>query len=318
MKNSRLSSFSITSRVALRATSVLMIAGSATGCVAAKQYDEARTVAESEAQAHERTRQRLEASMERIHALEQELAEREKNLAADESAAAESKLETAVATTEKQAAIELVDQLRSELARTGDHLTIFAREKHDLAQSLLVAEQRMADIEIAGKHLDELVATTRDLSLALDDEIQQGAVELGARDGQVVVGIAPNVLFGAEGDLLAPTAAPLLAAVGKVSGAHPSLRVMVRDTDGAPASARVLRLGDALRERGITGARLVLPSAPPVVGSEQAPASVAGTGTGNAPSVGDGPATSTAPTAPNTAVPANNGAPAKYEIAFAP
>jgi len=314
MKNTRLSSFSLTSRLALRAASVLMVASSATGCVPAKNYEEVRSVAESEAKAHEHTRQRLEASMDRIHTLEQELKAREQSLNVDENATAESKLATAVATKEKEAAVELVEQLRSELARTGDHLMIFAREKQDLAQTLLIAERRMADIELAGKKLDELVATTRDLSLALRDELAQGTVELGAKEGQVVVGMKPDVLFGVEGgDLVAPAAAPLLAAVGKVSVEHPSLRVLVRESSGAAASPRLLRLGDALRERGVTGSRLVLPSsgtaAPPSTGSV-APA------TGSTPSDGDAsadaaPAAEAKPNAPAAVA-------VKYEIAFAP
>ena len=293
---------------------MLMVATSATGCVPAKNYQEARSVAESEAKAHEHTRQRLEASMDRIHALEQELATREQSLSADENAAAESKLASAVATKEKEAAVELVEQLRSELARTGDHLMIFAREKQDLAQTLLVAERRMADIEIAGKQLGELIATTRDLGLALHDELAQGSVELGARDGQVIVAMNPDVLFAEGDELLAPAAAPLLAAVGKVSVEHPSLRVLVRESSGAPASARVLRLGDALRERGVTGSRLVLPGAAtapaPSTGSV-APAPGA-TSVGDAPSVHDAqPAGAAKPSAPAAL-------PAKYEIAFAP
>lgn len=313
MKNTGLSSFSLTSRLTLRAASVLMVASSATGCVPAKNYEEVRSVAESEAKAHEHTRQRLEASMDRIHTLEQELKAREQNLNVDENATAESKLATAVATKEKEAAVELVEELRSELARTGDHLMIFAREKQDLAQTLLIAERRMADIELAGKKLDELVATTRDLSLALRDELAQGTVELGAREGQVVVGMKPDVLFGAEGgELLAPAATPLLAAVGKVSVEHPSLRVLVRESSGAAASPRLLRLGDALRERGVTGSRLVLPSsgtaAPPSTGSV-APAS--------APTPSDGAANADAAPAAE-AKPSAPAAVAKYEIAFAP
>jgi hypothetical protein len=321
MKNSGLSSFSAASRATLRALSTLMIASSATGCVPAKNYEEARSVAENEAQAHERTRQRLEASMERIHALEQELAEREKNLAADENAAAESKLATAVADTEKKAAAELVEQLRSELARTGDHLQIFARERHDLAQSLLIAEQRMTDIELAGKKLAELVATTRDLSLSLHDEIEQGKVELGARDGQVVVGMGPDLLFGSDDDTLAPASAPLLAALGRVSAAHPSLRVLVRESESTTASPRVLRLGEALRERGITGARLVLPAARSDASPDAPmPASVAGSDAA-APSVGDAPTVPEARAGAASAdavVPARSDVHAKYEIAFSP
>jgi hypothetical protein len=171
----------------------------------------------------------------------------------------------------------------------------------------------MADVELAGKKLDELVATSRDLSLALHDELAQGTVELGAHDGQVVVTLSPDVLFGADGgELLAPAATPLLAAVGKVGVEHPSLRVLVRESGGAPASPRLLRLGDALRERGVTGSRLVLPNAgtvaAPMTGSV-APAP--GLTPSDAPRPDAAPAAEAKPNAPPAA-------PAKYEIAFAP
>jgi flagellar motor protein MotB len=311
MENSRLSSLSLRSRTALRIASCLLVATSATGCVASKHYDEARFVAESEATAHARTRERLEASMQRIHALEAELSEKERNLAAGANLAEESKLASTVATKEKEAAVQLVEQLRSELARTGDHLLLFAKEKRDLAQTLLVAEQRMGDIETAGKHLTELVATTRDLALELQSELEKGSLELAARDGQVIVGIPSDKLFVANGDTLVMEAGPALAALGKVSARHPTLRVIVREpVPSTSSSVRLQRLSDALRERGVVDSKLVLPAArmeqpapAPVVVTTAAPANGA---QDNADPAG------AAPAAPAAA------APARYEIAFAP
>jgi hypothetical protein len=313
MEKSRRSSLSLRSRTALRAASCLLVATSATGCVASKHYDEARFVAESEAKAHSRTRERLEASMQRIHALENELSEKERSMAAGANAAEESKLASTVATKEREAAVMLVEQLRSELARTGDHLLLFAKEKRDLAQSLLVAEQRMGDIEAAGKHLSELVAVTRDLALALDRELEQGTVELGARDGQVIVGIPGDKLFVANGDTLVLEAGPALAALAKVSVGHPTLRVILREPAQEPTSSvRLQRLGEALRERGVAGSKLVLPSAraeqpaaTPVAGESAAPASAETAPSGQAPAV---PAPA----------PVAEGPAARYEIAFAP
>jgi len=267
------SSLSFRTRIWLRTASVLLAASSTAGCVASKQYDEARSVAVSEQQAHARTRERLEASMKRIATLEAELALREQAMNKDANEAEESKLASTVALKEKDAAFQLVEQLRSELARTGDHLVLFAKEKRDLQQTLLVAEERMRNIESAGRNLDELVAAARDLSLALGGELDQHVVELGARDGQVVLGMVPERIFAANGDALATEAGPMLAAIGKVSQAHPSLRVVVREPAGTQLSAtRTPRLGDALRQNGVANERLTLPSAP---AQEPAPALVA-------------------------------------------
>lgn len=301
------SSLSFRTRTWLRTASLVLAASSTAGCVASKQYDEARSVAVSEQQAHARTRERLEASMKRIAALEAELAAREQAMAKDADAAEESKLASTVALKEKDAAFQLVEQLRSELARTGDHLVLFAKEKRDLQQTLLVAEERMRNIESAGKNLDELVAAARDLSLALGGDLDKHVVELGAHDGQVVLGVAPERLFAANGDAIGVEAGPMLATVGKVSQAHPSLRVIVREPAVASLSAtRMLRLGDALRQNGVANERLTLPVAqaqPP------APAQVA-----------DGSAAATDKSAENAApeaVSAPTAGTGRYELVFA-
>ncbi|HEX5100995.1 MAG TPA: hypothetical protein VFV94_15905 [Polyangiaceae bacterium] len=319
MTNIPKSSLSLRTRTWLRTTSFLLAAGSATGCVASKQYDEARSVAESEQQAHARTRERLEASMKRISDLEAALATREEALAKDANLAEESKLASAVATKEKDAAVQLVEQLRSELARTGDHLVLFAREKRDLQQTLLVAEERMRDIEAANRNLGELVAASRDLSLALGGELDKHVVELGAKDGQVVLGMTSDRLFAANGDALVMDAGPVLAAVGKVSAAHPSLRVVVREPANAPLStARMTRLGDGLRQNGVADARLSLPAAR---FEQPAPAPVADPaaapeGAPSAPVAGTAPAENqpSQPSSPAAFAPATG----NYEIAFAP
>src|SRR6187549_873037 len=88
------------------------------GCVSARHYEEARTVAETETAAHGRTRARLEGAVKRIHDLEADLAKKEKDLSERESEAAQSKLDSTVALKEREAATQLVEQLRSELART--------------------------------------------------------------------------------------------------------------------------------------------------------------------------------------------------------
>jgi len=312
------SSLSLRTRTWIRTASFLLAAGSTTGCVASKQYEEARSVAESEQQAHARTRERLEASMKRISDLEAELAEREAAMTKDANAAEESKLASTVAVKEKDAAVELVQELRSELARTGDHLVLFAKEKRDLQQTLLVAEERMRDIEAANRNLGELVAAARDLSLALGGELDKHVVELGAKDGQLVLGMASERLFVPNADGLVMDAGPVLAAVGKVSAAHPSLRVVVREPANAPLSAgRMAHLGDGLRQNGVADARLKLPVArleqpapAPVADGQPAPADP------NAPATSSESA-GTKPSGP--ILPAEGAAVApNYEIAFAP
>lgn len=246
----------------------------ASGCVAAKHYEEARSVAETEQAAHARTRTRLEAAVERVNKLEQDLKQREQALAAGQSAMEESKLATSVALKEKEAATMLVEQLRSDLARSGENLSTFSREKRDMQQTLLLAEQRMTGVETATRNLGEMIGTTRDLALELDPQLTAGTVSLFAKDGRVVLGMTQDKLFSTTGDALVVDAAPVLAAAGKVSQAHPTLRVFVRESSGAPiAQARLQVLSQALRERGVPEAKLVVESCPPASGTASAPVS---------------------------------------------
>jgi hypothetical protein len=291
----------------------------ATGCVAAKHYEEARAVAETEQSAHGRTRARLEAAVERVNALEQELQKREQALALGQSAIEESKLATNVALKEKEAATMLVEQLRSDLARTGENLSTFSREKRDMQQTLLLAEQRMAGVEAGSRNLGELIGTARDLALELDQPLTAGAVSLFAKDGRVVLGMTSDKLFSATGDALLADAGPVLTAAGKVSQAHPTLRVFVREPTGAPiAQARLQVLAQALRERGVAETKLVVETCPAPVAA--APASA--TATPPAPAdeddipVADTPAA--AKPAPASAAPSATPNLELYEIAFAP
>ena len=300
----------------VRFASVLALGLGVTSCVPAKSYDEARTAAESEFTAHGRTRTRLEAAHERIRVLEKTLAERERALESGESMVAETKLENIVVGKDKEAALALVEQLRSELARTGNHLAAYSNEKRNLAQALLMAEERVRAIEAAEKNMAELVATARDLSLAFGPGMQENGIEVGAKGGDIVLSVPAAKLFAENSDSLVVDAASVLGAVSRVSGEHPTLRVALRAPDKTPlADQRISRLGAALRDRGVPDARLLLPSVPART-PEPTAAPVA---TEPAPS-GATPETESAPVeaiAPMPAAPAPAPDPsARYEIAF--
>ena len=283
----------------LRFASVLAVGVGMARCVPAKSYDEARSAAETELTAHGRTRARLEAAHERIRTLEQSLAERERALETGASSVAEAKLETVVASKDREAAMELVEQLRSELARTGNHLVAYSDEKRDLSRALMLAEERVRAIEAAERNLAELVATTRDLSLALGPGFTDSGLEVGARDGQVVLRVPKSKLFADGSDALVVDAAPVLGAVSKVTHGHPKLSVVLRKPEGDPlAAARVARLGAAFVDRGIPEARLRLPAVEPVaapVAAEAAPEGVVVVATPPAAAPAEAPVPSAAP-----------------------
>ena len=289
----------------------------ATGCVAAKHYEEARAVAETEQTAHSRTRARLEAAVERVNTLEQELRKREQALALGQSAIEESKLATNVALKEKEAVTMLVEQLRSDLARSGENLSTFSREKRDMQQTVLLAEQRIAGVEAASRNLGEMVGTTRDLALELDQPVTAGTVSLFAKDGRIVLGMTSDKLFSATGDALIADAGPVLTAAGKVSQAHPTLRVFVRESSGAPVpQGRLAVLAQALRERGVAETKLVVESCPPPAAVPAVtPAPAAASASEDDIPVADTPAAAAPTPAPAAAQSANTNL-AVYEIAF--
>jgi hypothetical protein len=313
-----------------RCASVLALGFSMTNCVPAKSYDEARTAAETEFTAHGRTRSRLEAAHERIRTLEQTLADRERALESGESAVAEAKLETVVTSKDKEAAILLVEQLRSELARTGNHLAVYSDEKRQLAQALILAEERVRAIEAAEKNLGELVATARDLGLVLGPELEKNGITVGADKGEIVLYVPAGKLFAENSDSLVVDAAPVLGAVSRVATDHPKVRVGLRAPDKASLSdQRIQRLGAALRDRGIPDARLVLPSAPPPsieptaapVATDPAPSGAPEAAVSPADSAPPSPEATAAPTDENVKLPAAQPAPvadpnARYEIRF--
>lgn len=296
--------------------SVIAVGIALASCVPAKSYDEARTAAETEFSAHARTRARLETAHQRVRTLEQSLAERERALETGESSAAQAKLETIVLGKDKEAAMELVEQLRSELARTGNHLSAYSDEKRELARALVLAEERVRAIEAAEKNLGELVATASDLSLALAPHLNDGGVDIGARGGEIVVSALESNLFAAGSDALVVDAAPVLGAVAKAYADHPSSRVTVRAPDATPlGQQRVLRLGAALRDRGIPNDRLVLPSMP-ARAEEPAIAPVAtATASPSDPNAATAAPQGDAAPAPAATAPVTE-TPARYEIAF--
>lgn len=319
MKTTRAYSILTWARGLMQLGSLVAVTSSVTGCVAAKHYEEARAVAETEQTAHGRTRARLEAAVERVNALEQELQKREQALALGQSAIEESKLATNVALKEKEAATMLVEQLRSDLARSGENLSTFSRERRDMQQALLLAEQRMAGVEAGSRNLGELVGSARDLALELDQPLTAGSVSLFAKDGRVVLGMTSDKLFSATGDALLADAAPVLVAAGKVSQAHPTLRVFVREPSGTPiAQARLQLLAQALRERGVPEAKLVIESCP-ASASEATPVAAAAKPTPPADADDDIPVADRPAAAVPTPAATSPSAPlALYEIAFAP
>lgn len=232
----------------------------ASGCmVPAARYEEARSAILVEQEAHRRTQARLgevSRDLDRLHA---SLADREKKLERAEADLAEAKLSADVAGTERRFATEIVEQLRGELGRTGDHLRELAGEKSKLALALDAAESRARRLAQCEAEAADNAAIVRDLSVALNGPIQAGEVELAVVDGKPLVRLASSELTG---EVVQETGQKVIAAIASVTQRHPESRVQIRESGAGIAaedSAKRLRqVSDALVKAGLGSARVEL------------------------------------------------------------
>jgi hypothetical protein len=253
-------------------TFVLVAAASLGGCVVpSARYEEARSAIRVEQEAHRRTQDRLREISQQIDTLQATLSEREKRLAGLETDLDQAKLESDVAGAERRFAVEIVEQLRGELGRTGQHLRDITGEKHQLAQALDAAEKRARQLALCETVASDNASIVRDLSLSLHAPIQSGDVEIAVLEGRAVIRIASSEITG---EVVEENGQKVLAAVASVTQRHPESRVSIRETGTGAAtdgSAKRLRsLGDALVKAGLGSTRIELsPAAPPSKGPSE-------------------------------------------------
>lgn len=286
-------------------SALVALAVAQSGCVSAKHYEEARTIVHDEAAAHQRTSARLAAAQARITKLEAELAEKQRSLASGAEALEQGRLTENTLRKEREEASALLAQLQSDLARTGSHLKVFSDEKLTLEQKLKAAEARLENLAQVDQNFGVLVAAARDLTLSLSEPVGSGAVELRARDGEVIVAVPDSELF--QGDALRREANTLVAGVARVAALHDELGVIVRVAPGSPApKVRLEALSAALVARGVKNVSTALPKEK--AGATPPPAA-------DAKQDGESDSDSTE-WAPPLADGASDGATAEFEIAF--
>jgi hypothetical protein len=226
------------------------------GCVSQSTYEEAQSAADVEREAHRRVQARLQEVEQELSALQSDLERRESALDEQERRLAEADLHLKLAHRERDERGVLVDQLRGELARVGDHLRVFSEEKQRLAQELSTREDSVRDIA----RLRRLVGVVRDLTLLESRAIHSGMIELTS-DGQhplvrvPLATLAPGGKLGSDGLALAKS----LASLAKL---HPEASFVVSEraqADQALPDALVLRrVAEALTDQGIPAARVTL------------------------------------------------------------
>ncbi len=171
-------------------------------------------------------------------------------------------LQADVAARERGEQTLLVEQLRAELERAGEHLRGFARERSDLAAALDDATARLEALDGIAAAAARRALLVRDLALALRDPLATGELELVLVEGEPVLRIGAARLFVEPDGALAPASAPILDAIARAVAASETAMVVVTmsggssDRDAEDGVARLARLAAALGQRGLGADRL--------------------------------------------------------------
>jgi hypothetical protein len=237
--------------VGLRVCAILWVALSA-GCVTKTRYEEARSASVVEREGRRRSQQELIALQQKFQVLQSTLKEREQRLDESGERVAESDLARDVALGERQSAVELVEQLRMDLERTGNHLRTFAEAK-------TAAESRAKRLDECEQSAADNAIIVRDTTLALREPIAVGDIELDPIDGRAVLRVPASEI---SGETLSPVAEHLLQGVAKVASLHPGMRISIAETKSKEA-ARLRVVADRLAALGVVAERVKLVSNEP-------------------------------------------------------
>ncbi len=235
-----------------------LLAPATAGCVVpAARYEEARSAIGVEQEANRRMIAQLRDIDEKLQQADAALRQKEQELEAKDRRIAEVELASSIKEQEKVDASELVDQLRGELARVGDHLHAFADDKKRLSEALSAAEARAQRLSEAERLANETGAVVRDLSVLLHEAVGTGDVELEVIDGRAVLRMPREALTGEK---LSATADKSLVALGRVAALHPKARFEITDalegSEPAAPRAPATRAREELIARGVTADRV--------------------------------------------------------------
>ena len=256
-------------RLILHVASVAALASLLGACVPATRYEEAKSASEVELAGRQRAQAELAATRAKLDAAQAELDQRAQKLAETEQSVSQSKLESSVAVKERDEATGIVEQLRGELARVGDNLRSYAQQKAELEKSLQVAQARKLELERNEAHTVAIARLTRDLTSALGDRVLSGDVTVDVRDGRVVLGAAPELLFDDDGSLR-QNSDTILVAISRVLTLHPGSALEL-SLPSANSEQRAPALLGALSAKGIAASRMNVAAriaAPLVIGAD--------------------------------------------------
>ena len=221
------------------------------GCVPASRYEEAQSALHAERGAHRRT-------LSRAYHLQRQLADAHaaataasKRLEEHEQKLAAVNLDAKLAGNARDNAMGTVEQLRSELARAGDHLRAFSQEKQDLVKALAAATARTETASDGAQLSTERAHVVRDIALTFHDKLSTGSYELTFADGRPVLLVPLSAVQ--SGDQLSTGGQELVRKLGEFLALHADARLVVSVDGPEPGSAaRVKQLREQLTARGLS------------------------------------------------------------------
>lgn len=241
----------------IRPTLVIGACVLSVACVGQTQYEEVHSAAEVQSEAHRRAELEIAQLRQEIARLEAELRARENSISNKEDRLAQVDLDLEVANQKQAAKTLLVDRLRDELARAGDHLKAFSDEKEQLRQQLASMQERAAAVERAEREVSRVAVVVRDLSILEGTALGSGELELSAERGRIVLRTSAPSLFGPNGKKLERAGQRLAGSLGKLASLHEQVGFALGDTSSGGANVEGLRLlGEAIVAEGVASERI--------------------------------------------------------------
>jgi len=268
-----------------------------TACIVPQnRYDEVQ----AKLQAEEGLRRKSDAELARVSAelatVSRALDGKEQSLSAKENDLAQAQLSAEQVGREKSDAVELVEQLRGELARVGEHLHEYSDRKQELEAALSKAETHAKDLEAAERDLAAKVLVMRDVALALAEPASSGKVVITSVAGKPTVRFDAHDVFSGKGAELKPEIVAALERVAAAVAPQSGVRVELSDlsTDAATPEDRIARLervADVFSAKGVGFERVGLAVAPdsPNTAAPAAPTTQSEAGKKPSPGWRDGP-----------------------------
>jgi hypothetical protein len=229
----------------------------ASSCVPQTRYEEARSAALVEQQGHRQALAQLQHVQGQLALLDARLNEREQQLEQRDNRLSQTELDLTVASKEREHASDLVDQLRGELARTGDHLHAVADQKRELTEALDAAETRTERLAALERQTTRLVSATRDLTLLLGEPLSVGRIELSTRQGRLTLRApAADLESAVQGSTAAST---VLGSIARLARLDPALRFELVVTSNDPGAAlRLQKYAERVTASGVAAERITV------------------------------------------------------------